>query len=547
MLVNRKKTFSLVIIALVAFTLVLSGCGQTGGTPQGGGNAATVKDGGEFRFGMISSPSSLDPAFLEENNGIEIGKEIFDGLVQYDNATLETKPAIAEKWDISADGKVYTFHLRKGVKFHDGTEVKAKDFVDSWNRLAAKDTASPVSFPLEPIKGFKEVNEGTAKTMSGVVAKDDYTLEVTLNQPNAAFLASLGHPAVSVYKVAAAVAAGKDFGTPSTKPEQLIGAGPFKFVEWKADDHVTIAKFADYYGSNKAHVDKVTYRIFKDENTALNEFKAGTLDYVDSLPAGQRQAIIKQYPGQTKLEPSLVIQYLGFNLTKPPFKDNLNFRKAIAYAVDKQAVIDTVLEGISTPAKGPIPVGMWGVAKDLAWPEFDKAKAQDYLKKAFPDGKVPTVEYKYNFNQGNQKVAEAIQGMLKDAGIPTQLKNMEWGAYIKSLQSGDSQMFRLAWGLDYPDPDNVLYALYSSKQAGSNNDTFYSNPKVDQLLEQGRVETDQAKRVVIYKDIQQQLLDDQPAAWLFNTTYVHLWAPYVKNFTVNALDQKDMTQVWLDK
>ncbi|OLN33704.1 ABC transporter substrate-binding protein [Desulfosporosinus metallidurans] len=549
MLRNHKKTWSLVIATMLSATLILSGCGQTA-APTKEGTTATSKpvDGGTFRFGMISSPSNLEPAFLEENNGIEIGKELYDGLVRYDPKTLETKPAIAEKWDYSADKKVITFHIRKGVKFHDGTEVKAQDILDDWNRLAAKDTASPVSFPLEPIVGFKEVNSGAAKTMTGLKKIDDYTVEVTLGEPNAAFITSLGHPAVGIYKIAGAAKAGKDFGTPASTPETLIGTGAFKFVKWNADQDVTITKFNDYYG-NKVHVDQVVYKIYKEESTALNDFRAGNLDYVDRMPPGQQQAIIKEFPGQTIKNVALTTEYIGFNLNKAPFKDNLNLRKAIAYAIDTQSVIDTVREGISTPANGPVPAGMPGYDKELKAPTYDKAKAKEYLAKAgYPDGKgLPVIQYSYNFTQLNQKVAEAFQGQLKEVGIQTELKNLEWGSYIKALQSGDSQMFRLAWGADYPDPDDFLRILYSKSQWGANNDTFYSNPEVEALFTQGLTETDTAKRMAIYKTIQEKVVAEQPAVWAFNTTYLELFGKNVHDFTVSALDQKDMRTVWLSK
>ena len=547
MLRNRKKTWSLVIATMLSATMILSGCGQAAAPAKDGATTTKAVDGGTFRFGMIGSPMSLEPAFLQENNGIEIGKELFDGLVRYDPKTLETKPAIAESWDYSADKKTITFHIRKGVKFHDGTEVKAQDVIDDWNRLAAKVTASPVSFPLEPIVGFKEVNSGAAKTLSGLKKVDDYTLQVTLSETNAGFLTSLGHPAVGIYKIAGATA-GKDFGTPASTPATLIGTGAFKFVKWNADQDVTIEKFADYYGA-KPHVDKVVYKIYKDESTALNDFRAGNLEFVDILPPGQKQSVIKEFPGQTIKTVSLTTQYIGFNLNKAPFKDNLNLRKAIAYAIDPQSVVDTVLEGISTVANGPMPSTMPGYDKDLKAPTYDLAKAKDYLAKAgYPDGKgLPVIQYAYNFNQGNQKTAEAFQGQLKAIGIQTNLKNMEWGSYIQALQTGDSQMFRLAWSADYPDPDDFLRILYSKTQFGSNNETFYSNPEVETLLTQALAETDTIKRMAIYKTIQEKIVADQPAAWAFNSTFLHLFSKNVHDLTISALDQKDMRTVWISK
>jgi len=546
---DNKRSWSLVIATMFSIVLFLTGCGQTA-TPTKDDTLtnSTPVDGGTFRFGMISSPSALEPALLVEENGIEIGKELYDGLVRYDPNTLEIKPAIAEKWDYSADKKVITFYIRKDVKFHDGTDVKAQDVLDVWNRLAAKDTVSPVAFPLEPILGFTEVNSGTAETISGLKKTDDYTIEVTLREKNAAFLTSLGHPAVSIYKIEAAKKAGKDFGTPAATPETLIGTGAFKFVKWNSDQDITIEKFNDYYGT-KAHVNQVIYRIFKDESTALNEFRAGTLDYVDRLPPGQRQSIIKQFPNQTIKTISLTTEQIGFNLTKAPFKDNVNLRKAIAHALDPQSVIDTVLEGISTVSNGPLPSTMPGFDKGLRAPSYDKAKAKEYLAKAgYPEGNgLAPIQYAYNFNQQNQKVAEAFQAQLKEVGIKTELKNMEWGSYIKAIQSGESQMFRLAWGADYPDPDSFLRILYTKSQWGMNNVTFYLNPEVENLLTQGLEETDTTKRIMIYNEIQEKVVEDQPAVWTFNITKLHLFGKNVHDLTISALDQKDMRTVWLSK
>jgi ABC-type dipeptide transport system, periplasmic component len=541
-----KRIWLLFTIAILSVALILSGCGQTGALTQTI-NSQPI-DGGTFRFGMISSPLSLDPAFLEESNGIEIGKELYDGLIRYDPKTLEVKPALAESWDYSADKKIITFHIRKGLKFHDGSEVKAQDIIDDWNRLAAKDTASPVSFLLEPIVGFKEVNSGAAKTISGLKKVNDSTLQVILNEPNAPFLTSLGHPAVGIYKIAGAAKAGKGFGTPASTPETIIGTGAFKFVKWNADKDVTIAKFNDYYGT-KVHVDQVIYKIYKEESTALDDFRIGNLDYLDRIPPEQQQALIKEFPGQTIKNVSLTTEYIGFNLNKAPFKDNVNLRKAIAFALDPQSVIDTVGGGISTQANGPLPSRMPGYDKNLKAPAYNKDKAKEYLAKAgYPDGKgLPVILYTYNFTRLNQKVAEAFQGQLKEVGIQTELKNLEWGSYFKALQAGDSQMFRLSLSADYPDPDNFLRILYAKSQWGANNNTFYTNPEVETLLLQGINETDTTKRMAIYRTIQEKVLADQPAVWVFNSTYLELFGKTVHDFTVNGLDQKDMRAVWLSK
>lgn len=544
----NKGKLRLMFIAVLIFSVVLAGCGVAPTTTFDAKKTDQPVEGGDFRFGMIADATSIDPAFAQDNNGIEVMKELFDSLVKYKDEDLSIQPGLAEKWEVSSDGLVYTFHLRKDVKFHDGSPMKADDVIASWTRGLLKETAASVTYVLDPIKGAKDVMQGKTNTVEGLKKLDDYTLQVTLEKPNAAFLTSLGHPNAGVYKVEAARKGGKDFGTPGSKPEWVIGTGPFKFVEWKADQQIVLAKNADYWGA-KAHVDKVIYRIFKEEGTALNEFRAGNLEYVDLLPPGQRQSLLKEFPDLIDRTTALATFFLGYNMEKEPFKSNLKLREALSYAVDRQAIIDTVYEGVSTPAKGPIPPGMPGFNKDVKAPAYDKEKAKQLLSEAgFPDGKgLPTLEIKYNFSQLNQKIVEAVQGMFKDIGVNSTIVNQEWGAYIRSLQASDSQIFRLAWSADYPDPDNFLYALYHSSQKGDNNDSFYGNPEVDRLLSEGRLETDSAKRMKLYQEAEQIIIQDAPAIWLFNVQYLHLHAKNVHNLYPTALEQKHMARVWLSK
>lgn len=530
------------IILIIILPILTLGCGSAGY------QMSKPVEGGTFRFGLNLSPRSLDPARIEDNSGAEIAKEIYDGLVKYDPQTLEVKPAIAEKWDFSADKKTITFHIRQGVKFHDGTEVKAQDVLDDWNRLAAKDTASPVAYLLEPIAGFRELNNGITKTMSGLKVKDEYTVEVNLTKPTSAFITSLGHPAASIYRITGAISEGKDFGTPASSPENLIGTGAFEFVKWIADQEVTLVKFHDYYGK-KAYLDQIEYKIYKYESSAIADFCAGKLDFINRISPQQQDSLSRELPGQTKINPVLAIEYFGFNLNKAPFKDNLNLRKAIAYAVNVKNIAETVRQGMSTAAAGPIPAGMPGYDKDLQAPTYDKVKAKQYLALAgYPEGNgLPAIQYIYNFTQLNQKVAQALQEQLKGVGINLELKDLDWASYIKAVQSGDSQMFRLAWTAAYPDPDNFLRMLYSKSQWGLNNVTYYSNQEVEDLLSRASFETDNVKRMEIFKNVQEKVIEDQPAVWAFNNTYLELIGYNVRDLTLNALDQKDMRTVWLSQ
>jgi len=501
---------------------------------------AVSKEGGTFRA-YIHEPVSLDPPNSYESEGIQVLRQVFEGLVKYDTETLETVPAVAEKWDISADGLVYTFYLRKGVNFHSGREVVAGDFVYAWSRLTLQETASYLAYHAEPIVGYDECQEGTADTLAGVKALDDYTLEVTLKYPYGDFIKTLGH--VCFYPVAQEDI--EEWG--DEYADHVNGNGPFKFVEWKHDQYITLERNDDYWG-DKAYLDEVKYVIFADENTAFLEYKAGNLEY-GTIPQGKVKATEEdpELKDCVIKKPILAIYYYGMNVNTEPFKDNLALREAIGYVIDKQNICDVVSEGVSVPATGFVPPGIPGFQENASAVTYDPEKAKEKLAEAgYPDGEgLPTIKLGFNIGAGHEMIAEAVQADAKDIGINIEIEGYEWGAMLEKAHSGEINFFRLGWMADYPTMDNFLFPLFYSESA--DNYAGYSNPVVDEMLIEARKIADDEERQAKYREVEKIILDDCAFALIYFYGSRRIVPPYVKGFYLSAMEEYDLSKVWLEK
>jgi len=396
-------------------------------------NATAPVAGGRMSF-YISEPAFIDPYNGQESEGMQVINMLYDGLVDVDLKTLEVVPAVAESWTVNDDATVYTFKLRQGTKFHDGTEVKAGDFKYAWSRvLTAEDKV--IDYHLYPIKGAEAFASGDATELEGVKVVDDYTLEVTLEYPFADFLYVLGHPSLGPVPQAAVDADPKAF---LDKP---IGNGPFKMAEpWSHEQYIKVDRFDEYYG-DKPYLDGVDYKIFKDEETAFAEFEAGNLDFT-TIPTGRINDVKAKYgestdgytltPGKQALFGSeLSTYYLWFN-TKDEFMGNADLRKAISLAVNRQAIADTVYEGTRVPATGPVPEGILGYQKD-AWEfnRYDLELAKEYLDKAgYPEGEgLPEIKLSFNSGVGHEDVMAIVQADLAKIGVTATFDPHEWAEY----------------------------------------------------------------------------------------------------------------------
>ncbi|MBC7230456.1 MAG: ABC transporter substrate-binding protein [Actinobacteria bacterium] len=501
----RKGKTALILVVFIALAIglamIYAGCGEKKEEEEKGGK----KKGGTFNYCLVSDPVSLDPAQLQESQGIEVGKQIFDGLMDNDPKTMELVPAMAESYEVSDDATVFTFKLKKGVKFHNGRECKAEDFVYSWNRVCDPDTASEVSYHMSAIKGYDEVTGGTAETLEGVKALDDYTLEVTLSYPYADFVYHTAHPVFSPIPKEVV----EEYGSENFS-EHPVGTGPFVFKEWVHEQQITVDKNPDYYG-NEPYLDGVVFKIYQDEETAYQDFKAGALDDAQ-IPQGQFKAAEAEYGERAIFKAMLGIYYYGFNMNTSPWKDSKDLRQAFNWAVDRQTLCDVVMEGQRIPATGIVPPGIPGYQSNAMEYKYDPDKAKELLEKAgFPGGQgLPKLTLGYNTGVGHDTIAQFIQGNLKDVGVEFGIEGYEWGTYLDLIQGEQITFFRLGWLADYPIMDNFLYPLFYSENAGVDNMSQYKNEEVDRLLLEARSTIDEKERIELYRKAEKKILEDAP-------------------------------------
>ena len=423
-----------------------------------------------FRFRLASDPPSLDLIHTTDTSSATVVFRIFEGLVDQDPETLEITPSLAERWEISEDGLTYTFHLKKGVRFHNGREVTSADFRYNFERCLTPKNISERSWVLAPIKGAQEMVEGKATSLTGMETPDDYTVILHLEQPFTPFISYLTMEA-------GRIAAREGIESAEYIP---IGTGPYKFISWEHDIRVSLEANEDWHGGAVA-VKRVDFEVIPDVGVSFQKFIAGEMDLVNEVPPGQLTLIKEKYPQFIRIWPYLRNEYIGFNHTRPPFKGNLKLRQALCWAVDRESIVRNLLEGASTAANSILPPGIPGKDETIEGYGYDLEKARQLLAEAgYPGGKgLPEISLWYNTNEMHQQVAQIVQDSFRKIGVDIRLKSLDWPAYLKACQSFEPDMFRMGWVADIPDADNFLYILLDSKQIGApGNYSGYSNPRI---------------------------------------------------------------------
>lgn len=473
-----------------------------------------------------------------------MGINLYDGLICYNPETLKPEPNLAKSWQISPDGKVYQFELRQGIKFHNGREVTAADVKYSWERILDPATRADSAFLLLPIQGAREVIEGKAKQVSGITVIDDYHLQVVLEQPDASFISRLGQPPFFIVDRNVTEKEGKEYGTSNGS---VVGTGPFKVKEWVSGERVVIERNPAYFGP-KANLNEVQFIFLKNARDGLTLFQQGQLDILDQVPMDQVKHIFSD-PAMAKLlvrRPLLSTYYIGFNVQYEPF-NNLKLRQAVAYAINRQAIVDEILGGTGTPLYGLLPSVFFESKQEPRYP-YDPEMATKLLAEAgYPQGKgLPLITFSYNAGPGHEAIAVMLKKQLAQVGIKVRLRSVTWNYYQTALAGGECQFFRVGWLADYPDPDDLFYSNFHSNQIGSSNYCLYRNPQVDSLLEGARRETkDLAKRLTIYRQVEQLIIEDVPLIGLFSWDALKLVGPDVRGLKVTSLNTVPLNKVKL--
>ena len=453
--------------------------------------------------GQIAEPQSLDPHTVTATNDFRILVNIYDGLVRYKNGTLEVEPALAQSWDVSEDGKTYTFKLRQGVTFHDGTPFNAQAVKFNFDRMLNEQHPfyNTGPFPLS-------FNFASIDTVNVI---DDSTVEFKLKEAFAPFLSNLAYPTGLIVSPAAIEQYGKDYG------RHPSGTGPFKFVEWQSSQRVVVERNPDHWDGAPA-LEAVVFRPITDANTRVAEMMAGGVDVMVEVPPDNLANFRNDSAFTVAEQVGPHVWFSILNTREGPFKDK-RVRQAANYAVNKQGLVDNVLQGTATVSAGPIPPAFNWVKSEVTPYPHDPEKAKALLAEAG----VENPEVTFFITEGGSGMLDpvtmgtAIQADLQAVGFKVKIETYEWNSFLAQVNGGladKADMAEMAWMTN--DPDTLPYlALRSAAlpEQGGFNSGYYQNKQLDEILEKARTSTDQAERASLYAQVQQIVHDDAP--WLF--------------------------------
>jgi peptide/nickel transport system substrate-binding protein/oligopeptide transport system substrate-binding protein len=463
-------------------------------------------------------PRSLDPAVSTDvPTGRAVGY-LFDGLTRF-TPDARVEPALAERWDVSPDGTRYTFHLRRGVTFHDGSPLTAHTVIASWRRALEPATKSGAASFLFPIKGAKDFNGGTARSISGLAAPDDSTVVVTLAEPLAIFTKMLAMPVAAIVPE----------NVPANFGEHPIGTGPWKLVEWKHDDYLLFAKNPSYFDGPPA-ADTLRARIIAEPSTAVAEFESGNVDVLQ-IPASEASDWVEDESRSPLLmsTPALELVYVGINTTRGPLAD-ARVRQAINYAIDIPRIIERLIGGRGTRAAGVIPPALAGYDSTRKPYPYDPAKARALLAASGHANGID-VELWVGMVPIYTRIAETIQAYLNAVGIRTKIVQRESAAARAAARKGETDMILKDWYADYPDAEDFLYPLlHGANKGAGGNVSFYQSRTFDSLVTASRRELDETKRNALYRQADSLAFVDAPMVFLYFYDELYAVQPWLQHF-----------------
>ncbi|OTA42120.1 MAG: peptide ABC transporter substrate-binding protein [Symbiobacterium thermophilum] len=518
---------------------MLSACGSsspsgTDGGSQSGGQTDTTpstQDGGSTTpapqqpaaqekvlvWGRGGDSVSLDPIQVTDGESLKVTHQIYEGLLDYAPGSTEVVPVLATEWEASPDGLEWTFKLRQGVKFHDGTDFNAEAVKINFDRW--RNTSDPLHVGGEfPYYSYMFGGFDEASNIQDVIVVDDYTVKFVLKNIQASFLQDI---AMVPFAIASPKALQEN---PERLKDHPVGTGPFRFVSWTKGDRIVLEANPDYWGGKPA-IDRLIYRSIPDNNARLVALQAGELDVMDGVEPAFLPTI--QATGQFDIieRPPMNIGYLAFNTQKPPF-DNVLIRRAINHAINKEELNTAFYGGMGIPAVSPLPPSVWGHNPNVPKYEYDPEKAKELLAQAGygPDNPLKTelwaMPVPRPYMPQPERIGVAIQNYLREVGIEAEIVTYEWGTYLEKTGMGEHTMALLGWTGDNGDPDNFLYVLLDKDNAvtpDAGNIAFYVNDEVHDLLIRARQTTDQAERTRLYEEAQVKIMEDAPWVPLMHT------------------------------
>lgn len=497
--------------------------------------------GGTFIFGRGGDSVGLDPALEEDGESFKVCDNIYDTLIQYKDGSTEIEPGLAESWESSEDGLLWTFHLRKDVKFHDGTPFNAEAVLFSLNRQHEK------AHPFNDVSGSYVywVATGLAEIVDKISAIDDFTVQISLKTAYSPFIYTIAITPFSIVSPTAVKKWGDEyFNNP-------VGTGPFKFSRWDKKDKIVLIANDEYWGG-RPNLDRVIFRSIPDNAVRLIELQQGGLHAMEFPNPDDLQQIEDDDNLELLSQPGMNIGYLAMNFDKPPL-DNQKVRLAINHAIDKTTIIKHLYQGLGIPAKNPIPPTLWSYDDTIEDYEYNQELAKKLLEEAgFPNGFETTLwalPVPRPYIPDGRALAEVIQSDLRKVGIKTKIVTYDWGTYLEKTKNGQHDMAMLGWSADLGDPDNFFYFLLSKSSAenAGGNIAFYRSDAMQDVLEKARSISDKDERIALYKEAQKIFHNDVPWVPLAHAKQVLVINKKVKNLNLQPLNWKYFQKVSIER
>ena len=540
---NRSKRIFCYYPLLGVYLFLLGSCSAPS-------NVEKAIDEKILHFGLGSEPQYLDPHLANSVSAHNVIIALIEGLVSEDPKTLKPVPGVAEKWDISEDGLVYTFHLRKNAKWSNGDTVTAHDFVYSYKRILNPELASQYASMLHGLKNAREYHEeglSWEEAKVGAIAIDDYTLQLTLENPTPYFLELLNHyswfpahpPTIEKFG-----AFGKQ-GTAWTRPGNYVGNGPFTLSDHKVNSVIEVKKNPLYWDAQTVSLEGIRFYPIESADTEERAFHSGFLHLTQTVSPDRIDFLKENHPDLIHFESYLGTYFYRFNVEEPPF-DDVRVRLAFNLATDRQAIVEKVTKGGQLPARCFTPPGTGGFSPESRF-RFDPQKAksliQEYLTEKGLES-LPKIELKYNTSEGHKKVAEALQGMWKNhLGAEIQLLNMEWKVFLSTIAKRDFSLARAGWIGDYVDANTFLHMW---RTGDGHNNTGWSSTRYDELLELAAQESDTLKRFSYFEECEKLIAENAPILPIYFYVHVTLRSPTVKGWHPTLLDHHPYKYVRLE-
>jgi hypothetical protein len=473
------------------------------------------------------------------SNNYMVPLNVFDRLVEVEvkDGKSEIVPSLAKSWDISEDGKTYILHLMEGVKFHNGEDFKADDVVYSLNRIVTVQGAVNSSF-VSQIEGFDELANGVATELSGVKAIDDYTVEIKLKEPYAGFMASLAAAPVSILDEKTTTMAGDKFGI---EPESTVGTGPFKLKEWKLNEGIELVKNENYW-KEAPKIDGVEIKVVPDTETQNIMYRNGELDIldldymVDYIPTYKQE-----FKDNLVSVPRVGITYFTFNENIEPL-NNVNIRKALSMAIDRQAIVDSMYNGTASIENGIFPKGLIGHNENIEAIEYNTEKAKEILAaEGYPNGFDMEIAIDSASSDTTKSVLEIISEQLSEIGVNASLKTYDESTWLATRKAGELGSFMSIWTADYNDPDNFIYTFFGTDENTKLRSLNYKDKEVIDRVAKARAIINEDERIKEYQALEKKIITED-RAWLPMYAKEHYFAlgKNISNFTPNWAGISDM-------